>query len=56
MSYSPIKAIYEDDDELNNDDSIAKLGIDLIKKLPVSSLFAKPPTKIPTLKATNYYI
>ena len=55
VSYSPIKVIYEDDNELDNDDSIAGPGIDLIKELPVL-LFAKLLTKIPTLKATNYYI
>ena len=55
VSYGPMKVIYEDDDELDNDDSVAGSGIDLTKELPVS-LFAKPPTKIPILKATNYYI
>ena len=55
VSYSPIKVIYEDDDELNNNDSVARPGIDFTKELLIS-LFAKPPTKIPILKATNYYI
>ena len=55
VSYSPIKVIYEDDDKLNNNDSIARPGIDLIKELP-ASLFVKLLMKIPTLKATNYYI
>ena len=55
ISYSPIKVIYEDDNKLDNNDSIARPGIDLIKELPIS-LFAKLLTKIPILKATNYYI
>ena len=55
VSYSLIKVIYEDDDKLDNNDSIARSGIDLTKELPVS-LFAKLPTKIPILKVINYYI
>ena len=55
VSYGPMKAIHEDDDELDNDDSAAGPGIDLTKELP-ASLFAKPPTKMPILKATNYYV
>ena len=50
-----MKTIYEDDNKLDNNDSIAGPGIDFTKELPIS-LFAKPPTKMPTLKATNYYV
>ena len=55
VSRTPIKPIFKDDDVPNNEDEYSRPTIDLIKDLP-ASLFAKPPIRIPILKATNYYI
>lgn len=55
VSYESMKAIHEEDDELNEDDSYSGPSIDLTKKLP-SLLFAKPPMRLPILKVINYHI
>ena len=55
VSRTLIKPIFEADDVPDNEDEYGRLSIDLTKDLPVS-LFAKPPIRMPILKATNYYV
>ena len=55
VSYGPMKAIYEEGDEPYIGGIANGPSIDLTKELP-SSLFAKPPTKMPILRTTNYHI
>ena len=55
LFYRPLKAIREDNNVSDYEDNNSRPIINLIRDLPIS-LFAKPITRIPTLKATNYYI
>ena len=55
VSRTPMKAIREDDDVLDDEDDGNGPSIDLTVDLP-ASLFAKPPVRMPILKATNYYV
>ena len=43
------------DDESDREDDASGPSIDLTKELP-ASLFAKPATRMPILKANNYYV
>ena len=55
LSQGPMKAIREEDDESDHEDDASGPSIDLTKELP-ASLFAKPATRMPTLKANNYHV